>query len=62
MAVKALFFGVDDLFNVLKPFYDMAICRRDFQPVGQAVIEQGRISVFPAEGGVEMTLVTLTSP
>ena len=51
MAVKALFFGVDDLFHALKPFYEMAVQRGDIEPVGYAVIEQGRISLFPANGG-----------
>lgn len=51
MAIKALFFGVDDLFNELRPFYGLAVQRGDIEPVAFAVIEQGRISVFPANGG-----------
>lgn len=51
MAFKALFFGVDDLFNELKPYYDMTIQRGEIEPVGYAVIEQGKISVFPVNGG-----------
>ncbi len=51
MAIKALFFGVDDLFNELRPFYELAVQRGAIESVAFAVIEQGRISVFPANGG-----------
>ena len=51
MAIKALFFGVDDLFNELRPFYELAVQRGEIAPVAFAVIEQGKISVFPANGG-----------
>ncbi|MBQ7475937.1 MAG: hypothetical protein IJT06_00910 [Selenomonadaceae bacterium] len=59
MAIKALFFGVDDLFNELRPFYELAVQRGAIDPVAFAVIEQGRISVFPANGGVRKTLEVL---
>lgn len=51
MAVKALIFGVDDLFNELRPFYEMAVQRGDIEIVGYATIEQGAIKLFSAGGG-----------
>ena len=53
MAVKALIFGIDDLFNELRPFYEMAVQRGDIDIVGYAVIEQGGIKLYPARGGVD---------
>ena len=46
MAVKALLFGVDDIFNNLKPHYDRAVQRGDIEIVGHAVLEQGTIKHF----------------
>ncbi|MBQ7199231.1 MAG: hypothetical protein IJS29_08220 [Selenomonadaceae bacterium] len=51
MAVKALIFGVDDLFNELRPYYEMAVQRGDMEIVGHAVIDQGGIKLYPARGG-----------
>ena len=51
MAVKALIFGVDDLFNELKPFYEVAVQRGDIDIVGYAVFEQDGIKLYPARGG-----------
>ena len=31
MAVKALIFGVDDLFNELRPYYEMFVQRDDIE-------------------------------
>ena len=58
MAVKALIFGVDDLFNELKPYYEKAVHRGEIDIVGYAVFEQDGIRLYPAMGGVQ-TLVTL---
>ena len=51
MAVKALIFGIDDLFNELKPFYELAVQRGDIDIVGYAVFEKGTINFYPGEGG-----------
>ena len=51
MAVKALFFGVDDMFNELKPFYDMAIQRGDIEAVGYATIEKDGVKLYSLGGG-----------
>ena len=53
MAVKALFFGVDDMFNELKPFYDMAIQRGDIEAVGYATIEKDGVKLYTLGGGAE---------
>ena len=58
MAVKALIFGVDDFFNDLKPFYEVAVQRGDIDIVGYAVFEQGGINLYPARGGA-LTSATL---
>ena len=51
MAVKALIFGVDDLFNELRPFYEMVVKRGDIEIVGHSVFEQGAIKLYAARGG-----------
>ena len=51
MAVKALIFGVDDLFNELKPYYEKAVHRGEIDIVGYAVFEQDGIRLYPAMGG-----------
>ena len=58
MAVKALIFGVDEMFPSLKPFYDMAVQRGDIDIIGYAELEQGGIKLYAARGGVQ-TLVIL---
>ncbi len=55
MAVKALIFGVDDIFNELHPFYDMAIQRSDIEIVGYAVLEQDGIKLYGKRGGYGST-------
>ena len=50
MAVKALIFGVDDLFNELRPFYEVAFQRGDIDIVGYAVFEQDVIRLYAAQG------------
>ena len=51
MAVKALIFGVDDLFSILQPYYDMSVQRGDIDIVGYAVFEQDGIRLYAARGG-----------
>ena len=51
MAVKALIFGVDDMFNELRPYYEMFVQRGDIEIVGYAVFEQGTIKLYSARGG-----------
>jgi len=55
MAVKTLIFGVDDLFNELRPFYYMAEQRGDIEIVGYAVLEQDGVKLYPAKGGYRHT-------
>ena len=50
MAVKALIFGIDDLFPQLQPFYEMAVQRGDIDIVGYAVFEQDVIRLYAAQG------------
>ena len=50
MAVKALIFGVDDLFNELKPFYEVAVQRGDIDIIGYAVFEKDGVKLYPAKG------------
>ena len=51
MAVKALIFGTDDMFNELKPFYDAAVQRGDIDIVGYATFDKDGIKLHPARGG-----------
>ena len=37
MAIKALIFGVDDLFNELRPYYEMFVQRGEIEIVGHEV-------------------------
>ncbi len=53
MAVKALIFGVDDLFNELEPFYEVAIQRGDIDIVGYANLEKDGVKLYPIRGGGE---------
>lgn len=39
MAVRALIFGVDDLYPQLKPFYDLEVQRGNLEIVGYAALE-----------------------
>ena len=41
--VKALIFGIDDLFPKLKPYYDREIEKGNLEIVGYAIIEDGKI-------------------
>ena len=52
MTVKALIFGVDDLFNELKPFYEVAVQRGDIEIVGYAVFENNAVKLYPAWEGI----------
>ena len=53
MAVKALIFGTDDLYPVLKPFYDEQIKRGILEIVGYEVLENNkwRIDAIDERGG-----------
>ena len=42
-AVKALIFGIDDLFPKLKPYYDREVERGNLEIVGYAVLENDKI-------------------
>ena len=53
MTVKALIFGVDDLFNELKPFYEVAIQRGDIDIIGYANLDKSGVKLYPARGGVD---------
>ena len=52
MAIKALIFGVDDLFNELKPFYEMFAQRGEIEVVGYANFEKDGVKLYPAKEGV----------
>lgn len=45
MAVKALIFGTDDLYPVLKPFYDIQVQKGNLEIIGQANFENGQIKL-----------------
>ncbi len=51
MAVKALIFGVDELYNELKPFYEMAVQRGNIEIVGFAELQQNSIKLYGKGGG-----------
>ena len=51
MAVKALIFGVDDLFNELKPFYEMFAQRGEIEIVGYANFEKDGVKLYSVGGG-----------
>lgn len=51
MAVKALIFGVDEIFHALELFYGMAVQRGDIDIVGYAVFEPDGIKLYSAKGG-----------
>lgn len=53
MAVRALFFGVDDLFNEFRPFYETAEKRGDIEIVGFADLDKNGIFLQAARGGVD---------
>ena len=41
--VKALIFGIDDLFPQLKPYYDLEVERGNLEIVGYAILENDKI-------------------
>lgn len=53
MAVKALIFGIDDLFPQLKPFYEAEVQRGNLEIVGYAVFENNKWRIYanPDGGG-----------
>lgn len=48
MAVKALIFGIDEIYNELKPFYETAIQRGDIEIVGYAILNGENFTLHPA--------------
>ena len=42
-AVKALIFGIDDLFPQLKPYYDREVERGSLEIVGYVILEKGKV-------------------
>ena len=50
MAYKTLIFGVDNMFNVLKPFYDREVQRGNLEIVGYALLENGKVNIVDATG------------
>ena len=50
MALKTLIFGVDDLFNELKPHYEREVQHGNLDIVAFAVLEGGKVNIFPAAG------------
>lgn len=50
MAYKTLIFGVDDLFPILKTFYEREIQRGNFEIVAYAVFEQNGIRIVTPQG------------
>ena len=51
MAVKALIFGVDDLYPQLKPFYDQEVKRGNLEIVGYAVLENNKWRIYANQTG-----------
>ena len=51
MAVKALIFGVDDLYPHLKPFYDLEVQRGNLEIAGYAVFENKEWRIYANSGG-----------
>lgn len=50
MAYKTLIFGVDDMFNELKPYYEREVQRGNLEIVAFAVLEGGKVNLVPATG------------
>lgn len=50
MAYKTLIFGVDDMFNQLKPHYEREIQRGNLEIVAYAVFEQNGIRIVTPQG------------
>lgn len=53
MAVKVLIFGTDDLYPVLKPFYDAEVQKGNWEIIGYARLEDDEIKIYsePQGGG-----------
>ena len=50
MAVKVLFFGVDELYQDLKPLYTNAVKNGELKIIAYAKVEDEKITWFDAEG------------
>ena len=51
MAVKALIFGTDDWYQILKPFYDLEFKRGNLEIVGYAVFENNKLRIYAKHTG-----------
>ena len=65
MAYKTLIFGVDDMFNELKPYYDREVQRGNLEIVAYAIFENNGIRIVTPEGklggGNQFELVIISS-
>ena len=50
MAYKALIFGTDDAYEKLKPFYETAIKRGDFEIVARGKMEGDTVNLVYVDG------------
>lgn len=50
MAYRALIFGTDELYPILKPFYDKAVERGDIEIVAGAEVKNGKVNIVYFEG------------
>ena len=50
MALRTLIFGVDDLFNELKPHYAREVQRGNLEIVAYAILEGGKVTLVDAAG------------
>ena len=55
MAVKVLIFGTDDLFPMLKPFYDRQIRKGNLEIAGYAIFGQGEIEEYQNSEGKKIS-------
>lgn len=64
MAYKALIFGSDEAYDKLKPFYDIAIKRGDFEIIARGKMEGDTVNIVYADGrpgGGDLILMISTS-
>ena len=52
MAIKVLIFGTDDLYPVLKPFYDYQVQQGNLEISGYAIFEGDEIKFSSNPGGI----------
>ena len=51
MAVKALIFGTDDWYQLLKPLYEREVQRGNLEIVGYAVFENNKLRIYANQNG-----------